>query len=625
MIDHDDADAPADSTPASPENERDEPGFSAFALDPRLLDAVAELGFETPTPIQQAAIPPMCAGGDLIASARTGSGKTAAFGLPLLSRLAEGDDGVRAVVLAPTRELCGQVAEALRTFAKGIRGLRIATIYGGAPYSPQIRALRDGCRVVVGTPGRVIDHIERGTLNMEALEVFVLDEADEMLQMGFIDEVDKILSATPPGRQIALFSATMPPPIKAIAKRYLDAPTTVQPESPRTSVNHVDQGYMVVPTHHKVAALYRFLCATERDATLVFARTRASCAEVADELNKRGLAVDALHGDLPQAARERVVGRLRSRRIDVVIATDVAARGLDIDHVSHVINLDLPMNAEVYVHRVGRTARAGREGTAISFVTDAQRGKMAGFARRLNADIPQLAVASDADIANHERGRIIDAVTDTAEGPDAAEQLYAEIAVRTGWDAEQVAVRALRQLAERARISLDPNPDRQPPPWARSKKHRRERQRGGGDDGVPRAELMIHAGRRDGARPADVLASLARGLNVPGDLIGRITIVATRTFVSLPVQELDRVLDEHDTMVVRGDDYRITRAQPRPEDREQRDGKPHKKKGFKGKKGKRKPGKRERDARKRPPRPFKAERKAAVRNKRDKGHTKKTR
>ncbi|MBP47738.1 MAG: hypothetical protein CMH53_07350 [Myxococcales bacterium] len=495
----------------------------------------------------------MLQGGDLIGSARTGSGKTAAFGLPLLDLVAE-DDGLCAVVLTPTRELCMQVATALRSYSNRISGLSIATIYGGAPYPPQIRSLREGARVVVGTPGRVIDHLKRGTLRMDRVRVFVLDEADQMLQMGFIDEVNEILDATPDNRQIALFSATMPPAIKRIAERYLTDPMHVRPEAARTSVDHVKQCFMIVPNQHKMEALQRFLRAMTGDAVLVFARTRVMCADLAENLQRRGLAVEALHGDMAQAARERVVAKLRSGKTKIVVGTDVAARGLDVDHLTHVINLDLPMNAETYVHRIGRTARAGRDGMAVSFVTPAERRKIAMFARQLNADIEPISVPSDAQIAARERKDLVDAIEAMSADSDGAQSLFETIVEQTGWDAQEIALRALQALANKEQIPLNTSPSEEPPRWGKVS-GRRERQQREMDG--PVSELMVHAGRRDGIRPGDIVASLTNNFDVPANAIGRITLVASRIFVSMSAQEIERVCREHETMPLRGRDVRI--------------------------------------------------------------------
>ena len=380
----------------------DTPTFADLGLDERLLDALDKLGFESPTPIQAEAIPPLLAGRDVIGRARTGSGKTAAYGLPLLHRISESTGAVRALVLAPTRELALQVTDAIRDLARRLP-VRVVTIYGGAPYEPQLRALARGVPIVVGTPGRVLDHMERGSLDLSSIEMLVLDEADEMLRMGFIDAVETVIAACPDDRQVALLSATMPDDIRRIAAGHLHDPVelALQDDGPR--VDHIDQQWIRVPQRGKLDALERLLQTGPPGATLVFARTRKGCAEVADTLTRWGVAADALHGDLTQAARERVVHRLRAGGLRVVIATDVAARGIDVDHIGRVINLDLPDDTETYVHRIGRTARAGREGEAITLVTSSQRKRMGDIARTLGIAIRKAQVPTDADIAQHQR------------------------------------------------------------------------------------------------------------------------------------------------------------------------------------------------------------------------------
>ncbi|HJL49182.1 MAG TPA: DEAD/DEAH box helicase, partial [Polyangiaceae bacterium LLY-WYZ-15_(1-7)] len=352
--------------------------FDAFGFDPRIVHALGAIGFDAPTPIQAEAMPPLLEGRDVIGRARTGSGKTAAFGLPLLQRVVAtarpDSDGVRALVLTPTRELALQVTKALRSFAEGLP-IEMVTVYGGAAYGPQLKALRRGVPIVVGTPGRVLDHVERGTLDLSALELLVLDEADEMLRMGFFEDVERVFERAPDSRQVALFSATMPPPIQAVAENRLPDPIEVQVEDSALSVDHIEQRGILVPERHKLDALERLLAAEPLTGAIVFCRTRAGCAETADALAKRGLSVDALHGDLNQAARERVLMRFRAGRLQVVVATDVAARGIDVDTVSHVITYDLPPAPEEYVHRIGRTGRAGRDGVAISLVTPRERGR----------------------------------------------------------------------------------------------------------------------------------------------------------------------------------------------------------------------------------------------------------
>ena len=348
------------------------------------MTSVSTLGFwshpgswiRDTTPIQSRAVPVLLEGVDVVGRARTGSGKTAAFGLPLLHRLQDGGKTVRALILAPTRELAIQVGEALESFATNLP-IRVTTIYGGASYGPQLKALKKGVDIVVGTPGRVIDHIERGTLDLSQVEVLVLDEADEMLRMGFIEPVEFVLSSVPDDRQIALFSATMPPAIQKIAKRFLVKPVILPVED--DGVEHIEQSYLRVTQRKKPAALTRVLLGTARGTTLVFARTRASCAKVADVLLKSGIAADAIHGDMNQAARERVIAKLKSKTLRVLVATDVAARGIDISHITHVVNYDLPGDNESYVHRIGRTARAGKEGAAISFVTRLKNGVYSNY------------------------------------------------------------------------------------------------------------------------------------------------------------------------------------------------------------------------------------------------------
>ncbi|MEM9196131.1 MAG: DEAD/DEAH box helicase, partial [Myxococcota bacterium] len=379
--------------------------FDAFALDARIRAAVASLGFEQPTPIQARAIPPLLDGRDVIGGARTGSGKTAAFGLPLLHRLAQGSPRqrkVRGLVLTPTRELALQVTKALQDYGKELP-LRVLAVYGGAPYGPQLRALRDGVSLVVGTPGRVLDHLDRGALDLRSVEALVLDEADEMLRMGFIDDVERILLATPEERQIVLFSATMPEPIRRVAVRRMADPVEVQVEAEKLTVSHIEQRWLEVPARYKAEALVRVLRSGPEGATLIFARTRASCADLAELLGKHGVRADALHGDLSQHAREQVLHRLRQGMSTVVVATDVAARGLDVDLLTQVVNFDLPDDTEQYVHRIGRTGRAGRSGAAVSLVTPREGWKVRRLERALGVKLTRAFVPSDAEIADRAR------------------------------------------------------------------------------------------------------------------------------------------------------------------------------------------------------------------------------
>ncbi|HEX6869293.1 MAG TPA: DEAD/DEAH box helicase, partial [Candidatus Limnocylindrales bacterium] len=348
-------------------------GFTAFDLDPRLLEAVAGLGYEEPTPIQREALPVLLSGQDLLAEAPTGTGKTAAFALPVLHRIeigAAGPGRASALVLVPTRELAMQVAEAFHAYGKGI-GARVVPVYGGQPIGQQLRGLRHGVDVVVATPGRAVDHLKRGSLTLDGVRVVVLDEADEMLDMGFAEDLDTILSATPAARQTALFSATISPTITKIAKRHLRDPARISVKAERPSGDgaaRVRQTAYVVRRQDKLAALCRILDVEDPASALVFARTRGEVDDLAEALSSRGHDAGALHGGLAQEARDRIMGRFRDRTLDVLVATDVAARGLDIDHVSHVVNYDVPSDPDAYVHRIGRTGRAGREGVAITLV-----------------------------------------------------------------------------------------------------------------------------------------------------------------------------------------------------------------------------------------------------------------
>ncbi len=347
--------------------------FSDLGLPAPLLRAIKDVGYEIPTPIQSQTIPPLVEGSDLLGHAPTGTGKTAAFALPILARMDLNAKGVQALILAPTRELAIQVAEALSKYASHMKNLRVLPIYGGQDYTGQIRQLNRGVNVVVGTPGRIMDHMRRGTLKLDQLKTLVLDEADEMLRMGFIDDVEWILEQTPKERQMALFSATMPSVIRRIASKHLSRPVEITIEGRLTTASTIRQRFWMVSGLHKLDALTRILEAESFDAMLVFVRTRTATVEVAEKLSARGFAADAMNGDMPQKQREQMVEKLKRGRLDILVATDVVARGLDVERISHVINYDIPYDTEAYVHRIGRTGRAGRSGDAILFVTQRER------------------------------------------------------------------------------------------------------------------------------------------------------------------------------------------------------------------------------------------------------------
>ena len=582
------------------------PTFAELGLDARLCAAVDRLGFTTATPIQVRAIPALLSGRDVVGRARTGSGKTAAFGLPLLERLDPKAPSPQALILAPTRELALQVSEALRGFAENLR-VRITTVYGGAPFGPQFRELKEGADVVVGTPGRILDHLDRGTLVLDGLRLLVLDEADEMLRMGFIDDVERILAATPTTRQVALFSATMPPPIRRIAHSHLRDPLEIQVESEAMAVDHIEQRFVCVPERHKADALARILALEEAEGSLVFSRTRVGCAGVADVLAESGPSVDALHGDLPQAARERVLMRLRAKRIDVLVATDVAARGIDVDHLGLVVNYDLPADLESYVHRIGRTGRAGRDGKAISLVTPTEMHRLKAFERRLGVEIAEMRPPSEADIARARWARlrrdVVATMAETTPGdttpgeittsgavattgettasgeaamvpsegrPAALERTLAELQ-RLEASPEAILAAALLVAARGRGLSIEVELDESPPEWARrpearkaspklGKRERRPESRGEGEGEL---EIFLPIGKRRGVRPADLVGALAGDLGVAAAEIGRITVLADKSFVRLPPAVVAGMLRSRARLQVRGTDVPIA-ASRRP-------------------------------------------------------------
>jgi ATP-dependent RNA helicase DeaD len=460
----------------------DDNPFGQLGLDPRIVAAVQQLGFESPTPIQAAAIPPLLEGNDLLGRARTGSGKTAAFGLPVLQKLSRGGEGLRALILAPTRELAVQITTALQSYAHGL-GLKMVTLYGGSAYGPQLKALRRGVDIVVGTPGRLIDHLERGSLDLSTIELVVVDEADEMLRMGFVDDVDQLLAATPEGRQVALFSATMPAPIRRVAETYLEKPLEVQVEARRMVVEHIEQHRIDVPERHKVDALVRVLKSKQPGATLIFARTRDKCDELTEALRDRGFYSQALHGNMSQPAREEVLGALRTGRLEFLVATDVAARGIDVEHLTHVINFDLPDEAEVYVNRIGRTGRAGRAGTAISLVSNRDSRLLRRIEAVVKRKIPRRAVPTDAEIVRRQREQLEKALVGAVKltQNEGAKALTASL-LEGDWTPPELAEAALGLLIQDRHLDIEASPSEKPPIWAQRSDSRRDgaRWEGGG-------------------------------------------------------------------------------------------------------------------------------------------------
>ncbi|MFD1043553.1 DEAD/DEAH box helicase, partial [Pseudoxanthomonas kaohsiungensis] len=400
--------APDQESPAAPR-------FGDLGLPEPLLAALSDVGYESPSPIQAATIPALLAGRDVLGTAQTGTGKTAAFALPVLAKLDMSRPRPQALVLAPTRELAIQVAEAFQRYATRIPGFHVLPIYGGQGYGPQLQALRRGVQVVVGTPGRVIDHLNRGTLDLSELQCLVLDEADEMLRMGFIDDVEAVLQKTPPNRQVALFSATMPPPIRRIAQTYLKDPAEVTIAAKTTTSANIRQRYWFVTGMHKLDALTRILEAEPFDAMIVFARTKAATEELAEKLQARGVAAGAINGDIQQQQRERTIQQLKDGKLDVLVATDVAARGLDVERISHVLNYDIPYDTESYVHRIGRTGRAGRSGEAILFVTPREKGMLRAIERATRQPIEEMRLPSVAAVNDRRVARFFEKISGVLE------------------------------------------------------------------------------------------------------------------------------------------------------------------------------------------------------------------
>ncbi len=521
--------------------------FEALGLAEPLLAALRDVGYEAPTPIQVKTIPPLLEGRDLVGQAQTGTGKTAAFALPMLQRLDLGRRDTQALVLAPTRELALQVAEAIHTYARHLGAVRVLPVYGGQPIQKQVDRLRAGTQVVVGTPGRVMDHLRRGTMSFEALALVVLDEADEMLRMGFIDDVEWILGEAPNTFQTALFSATMPAEIRHIADRYLKDPVEIEVERKKLAVPTIEQRYFNVSERGKLDLLTRILEAESGEATLVFVRTKVAAAEVTERLEARGYTAEALHGDMSQAQREAVVRRLRGGQAEVVVATDVAARGLDVERITHVVNFDAPYDVESYVHRIGRTGRAGRAGKAIIFVTPRQQRMLREIERFTGARIEPMKVPTKADIAARRTALFKESIRETlAEGDLELYLSLVEELVEEGFDATEIAAAAARLARgdKPLEVELESGDEEIVP----------------AEDGMVR--LFVDAGRRDGVRPGDIVGAIANEAEVPGRAIGSIDIYDTVTFVEIPAQFTRQVLDRMGRSMIRNRLVSIRVARP---------------------------------------------------------------
>ena len=545
----------------------DEITFADLGLPSDLLKAVTDMGFVSPTAIQKEAIPVLLSGRDVVGVAQTGTGKTAAFGLPLLDAVDSRDSVVQALVLAPTRELALQSAEAITDMAARSRGLDVVAVYGGAPYGPQIGALKGGAQVVVGTPGRVIDLIDKGALQLDDVRYFVLDEADEMLRMGFAEDVETIAESLPTERRTALFSATMPPAIQAVARQHLHEPVQVEVSRPASTVATVHQTYAVVPFRHKIGAVSRVLAVTDAEAAIVFVRTKSTAEDVAIELAGRGIQAAAISGDVPQRERERLVERLRAGTLDVLVATDVAARGLDVDRIGLVVNFDVPREAEAYVHRIGRTGRAGRHGEAVTFLTPKEKGKLRQIERLTGSRLEEITLPSPADVsehrarkllskaaARHERGRLdmyLPLVTSSARDLDIdVEELAATLLALAVGD-EGPRRREDRDRGERPhRARREENLDSEGTFLSASFEGGREKNRRGdrGDRGEghrsatrsgrrehegPGTVYRVEVGHRDRVLPGAIVGALANEGGIEGSDIGKIDILQSFSLVTI--------------------------------------------------------------------------------------------
>ncbi|WP_084103827.1 DEAD/DEAH box helicase [Demequina sp. NBRC 110056] len=536
-------------TPAPTEAETTpSPTFADLGLGDSVLRAVKALGYETPSAIQAATIPHLLAGTDVIGLAQTGTGKTAAFALPILDRLTPGRKKPQALVLAPTRELALQVCEAFEQYANHRTGVHILPVYGGQGYGVQLSALRRGVDIVVGTPGRIMDHLDKGTLDLSELDYLVLDEADEMLKMGFAEDVETILASTPEDKQVALFSATMPAQIRRLSQKYLRSPEEVTVKRQTATSANIAQRYLVVSYQQKMDALTRILEVENFAAMIVFTRTKNETETVAERLRARGYAAAAINGDVQQAQRERTIQQLKDGKLDIVVATDVAARGLDVERISHVVNYDLPVDNESYVHRVGRTGRAGRTGDAISFVTPRERGRLKSIEKATKQPVTPMGLPTADDVNATRLTRFDDSISAALEQRERIDRFRDIIAhyVEHHDVPEADVAAALAVVAQgETPLLLDPEQDRpqQVGFTERSGKDRARDDRGprdGGDRRAPsggRIAYRISVGKRHKVEPRQIVGALANEGGLQRGDFGRITIKPEFSLVELP--ELD--------------------------------------------------------------------------------------
>ena len=593
---------------------RDVSSFRDLDLPGPLLATLDEVGYETPTPIQAQAIPSLLKGLDLLGHAPTGTGKTAAFALPLLARIDIDRPQVQVMTLTPTRELAIQVAEAFQRYASHIRGFHVLPVYGGQAYTGQIRQLRRGVHVVVGTPGRIMDHMRKGTLKLGALKALVLDEADEMLRMGFIDEVEWILEQTPEQRQMALFSATMPKEIERIARRHLNEPQKISIKTRTATAETVRQRYWFVSGLHKLDALTRILEVEPFDAILMFVRTKTATTELAERLEARGYSAAAMNGDMAQSQREQMIERLKKGSLDILVATDVAARGLDVERISHVINYDIPYDTEAYIHRIGRTGRAGRKGNAILFVAPRERRMLSAIERATRQKIEPLELPST-EIVNNKR--IADFKQKISDTLAAGELAFMQSLVEQYQQEHDVP--ALEIAAALANLSIGDRPLLMKPEKPRPARamtdstprkdrgeQRRRKPQARPDKGWERFRLEV--GSQHGVKPGNIVGAIANEAGLDGQHIGHIEINEEFSLIDLPVGMPHEVFSDLKKVWVCGQALRISRLD-KPASRKKGTPKP-KPKGKNKAKPKSSPKKKQRKNKgkpKRPPKPARQE------------------
>ena len=551
--------------------------FRDFGLSDSLLSALAKVGYETPSPIQSQAIPVLLEGRDILGHAPTGTGKTAAFALPLLNAIDVSSKQVQILVLAPTRELAIQVAEAFQKYASAMKGFHVLPIYGGQDYTGQIRQLKRGVHVVVGTPGRTMDHLRRGTLKLDAVKVVVLDEADEMLRMGFIEDVEWILEQAPENRQMALFSATMPKEIERITKRFLNNPSEIFIKANTTKIDNIRQSYWPVSGVHKLDALTRILEVESFDAVIIFVRTKTATTELAERLTARGYSAAALNGDMPQKQREQMISRLKSGSLDILIATDVAARGLDVERISLVVNYDIPYDTESYIHRIGRTGRAGRSGDAILFVSPRERRLFNAIEKATGKKIRQLELPSTEMVNNRRIASFKQKITDTLAAGDLHfyENLLEQYQQENDVPALEIAAALARIAAnEKSLLLLEENKrsasgkknknrkaernavDRKQ--TDRPAKSDRKRLSDALEEGMERFRLEV--GHKHSVKPRNIVGAIANEAGLESRFIGAIEINEDHSLVDLPVGMPKEVFKDLKKVWVCGTKLRISRV-----------------------------------------------------------------